>query len=144
MNDGCSSGCETERGIIAFNHLMFYPLENQEFSKSFEEFADSLSKWPGMYFEMDGSFVWVPPIPERDSVNLGIASGCRQQIDGMVYDRNGRIEYLDLKGTASLQSWLEIASALCEPSLVRIYDVQGGSFRQSLAESLVTQPRQSL
>jgi hypothetical protein len=66
-----------------------------------ELFAETVSRWPGMYFEMDGSFVWV-----RES------DDSRWQIDGMLYDRNDAIEYLDLKGTATGDLWLELFNAI--------------------------------
>ncbi len=43
-----------------------------------------------LYFEMDGSFVWAVREGEE---SVG-------QIDGMIYDRDDAIEYLDLKGNA--------------------------------------------
>jgi hypothetical protein len=56
-----------------------------------------------MYFEMDGSFVWV-----RESSS----DGSRSQIDGMLYDRNDAIEYLDLKGAATGECWLALFIAI--------------------------------
>jgi hypothetical protein len=67
--------------------LRIYALEGQRLTTSFEAFAESVAPWPGMFLEGDGSFVW--SIPHQ---------GGRFQIDGMVYDRDGAIEYLEVKG----------------------------------------------
>lgn len=77
------------------------PIPGQRLTQSMESFAETVSRWPGMYFEMDGSFVWV-----RES------DDSRCQIDGMLYDRNDSIEYLDLKGTATGNLWLELFNAI--------------------------------
>lgn len=89
--------------MLGFQHWYVYPAVGSRFQVTFEQFADSVSNWPGMYFEMDGSFVWSIP---------GEAFGERAQIDGMVYDRNDRIEYLDLKGNARPQDWLTLFISL--------------------------------
>ena len=84
-------------------HIHVLPQSGQRFSQSMESFAEAVSSWPGMYFEMDGSFVWVP------ESTLGTQ---RSQIDGMIYDRNGFIEYVDLKGSATEVCWLEVFIAI--------------------------------
>ncbi len=58
-----------------------------------------------MFFEMDGSFVWAISPPTGDPET-------KEQLDGMLYDRAGRVEYLELKGTADYQHWIRIACAL--------------------------------
>ena len=47
-----------------------------------------------MFAEPDGSFVWVIPTAEY-----------RYQLDGMIYDRDGAIEYIELKGNACRSMW---------------------------------------
>lgn len=84
-------------------HIHVLPQSGQRFSQSMESFAETVSCWPGMYFEMDGSFVWVRESP------LGSQ---RSQIDGMIYDRDDFIEYIDLKGCATEVCWLEIFMAI--------------------------------
>ena len=69
---------------------------------SFENFATIMANMPGMYFEMDGSFVWVDH-----------QSAQPHQMDGMVYDRDDRIEYIEIKGPCSPQQWLTLCQALC-------------------------------
>ncbi len=89
--------------MLGFQHWYVYPAEGSRFQATFEQFADRVSNWPGMFFEMDGSFVWSIPVE---------ALGERPQIDGMVYDRDDRIEYLDLKGNARPQAWLTLFASL--------------------------------
>jgi hypothetical protein len=84
-------------------HIHVVPLPGHRWTQSMESFAKTVSDWPGMYFEMDGSFVWV-----RGSNS----DASRSQIDGMLYDRNESIEYFDLKGTATKDSWLELFNAI--------------------------------
>lgn len=64
------------------------PAELPPFSVSFEEAAAALAALPRMYCEPDGSFVWTSP-----------ADGRRWQVDGNLYDRGGRLLFVDLKGS---------------------------------------------
>lgn len=108
-------------------HLLVYPALSDRFDVSFDEFAGMVSGWEGMFFEMDGSFVWV----ENDAPEKG-------QMDGMVYDREGSIVYLDLKGAAPAAMWTRILKLLLRfehqvssqelESHLKIYDVQQSSF----------------
>lgn len=55
---------------------------------SFEEAIDCLSHLERMYAEPDGSFVWVSP-----------REGLSWQVDGNVFDRDGRVVLVDMKGS---------------------------------------------
>ncbi|MBN8624951.1 MAG: hypothetical protein J0M17_05615 [Planctomycetes bacterium] len=57
------------------------------FPRSFEEVGESLETLERMFFEPDGSFVWV-----------GSAEGQAWQLDGLLADRAGRLLYVELKG----------------------------------------------
>jgi hypothetical protein len=111
--------------LIAAMFLRVYPQEGQRIPKSFEAFVSAVSDWQGMFIEMDGSFVW--------SFEM---DGNRFQIDGMVYDREGAIEYLELKGNWNPGAWTEIMTALVESPiepkawdrLFRIHDVANESW----------------
>lgn len=107
--------------------LRIYAQEGERFPVSFEAYADALRDWPGMYFEMDGSFVWAVD-----------AEPMRLQVDGMIYDRDGAIEYVELKGEWTPEAWYRLLSPLLEmadsamdqaqPLLwerLRIHDVTG-------------------
>jgi hypothetical protein len=54
---------------------------------SFEQAVAELSALPRMYCEPDGSFVWTSP-----------QDGPSWQVDGNLYDRDGRLLFVDLKG----------------------------------------------
>ena len=73
------------------------------FTVSFEEAAERLGRLERLYFEPDGSFVWV-----------GAASGDRSawQLDGVLYDRAGRLQYVELKGTCPPDAFAELLRAL--------------------------------
>ena len=73
------------------------------FPTTFEEFAEQVRDWRGLYFEMDGSFVWTGS-HETD--------GRIWQLDGMLYDADGKIQYLELKGTCPRKDWLDLLHAL--------------------------------
>ncbi len=70
-------------------------------SVSFEEVAEQLQAMPQLYFEMDGSFVWVG----RDETS---PTSSRWQIDGMLYDAFGKIQYVELKGECPVESWKQL------------------------------------
>jgi hypothetical protein len=82
--------------------VQIHPHAGKQLPKSFEELAEQLGKMPGMYFEMDGSFVWV----DHGSTPPG-------QMDGMVYDRNGRLEYIEIKGVCNARQWIVLCLAVC-------------------------------
>ena len=106
------------------NHLLVYAPENTRFSMTLESFADQVSDWPGLYFEMDGSFVWAA---REGETNIG-------QIDGMIYDRDNAIEYLDLKGSAPRFAWEKLLGVLVETEslevldVLRIFEVSSGTY----------------
>jgi hypothetical protein len=57
------------------------------FAVSFEQAGEALGNLPRLFFEPDGSFVWVSP---RDETAW--------QVDGNLFDRAGRLQFVDLKG----------------------------------------------
>lgn len=63
------------------------------FESNFESMLARIELLPRMFIEMDGSFVWRP---EGDR---------NWQIDGMVYDANQHVQYIDLKGEAPTAMW---------------------------------------
>jgi len=82
--------------------VQIHPIAGQRLPQSFEGLVAALSDLPGMVFEMDGSFVWVdhqrhPP----------------RQMDAMVYDRDGRLEYIEVKGDCNLEQWQTLCQAIC-------------------------------
>src|SRR5690349_6762515 len=57
----------------------------------FETAVERLAKLERMFIEPDGAFVWRP--------------AADVQIDGVLYDRNSRLQYVELKGSAR---WTDI------------------------------------
>jgi hypothetical protein len=55
---------------------------------TFEQAGEALSKLERLYFEPDGSFVWVSGKGEP-----------KWQVDGNLFDRDGRLLFVDLKGS---------------------------------------------
>lgn len=82
--------------------VQIHPFPGQQLPQSFESFAEKLGSMPGMFFEMDGSFVWV----DHD---FRPAS----QMDGMVYDRHGKLEYVEIKGACNTGQWHSLCQAVC-------------------------------
>jgi len=56
---------------------------------SFEQAADQLGNLPRLFFEPDGSFVWVSSAEDET----------RWQVDGNLTDFAGKLMFVDLKGT---------------------------------------------
>lgn len=56
---------------------------------TFEQAAEMLAAFPRMYVEPDGSFVWVSLAEATEA----------WQVDGNLYDRDGSLIAIDLKGT---------------------------------------------
>ncbi len=110
--------------VSSIKHYLIYAPEGERFSTTLEDFADQVSGWAGLYFEMDGSFVWAVREGEE---NVG-------QIDGMIYDRDQAIEYLDLKGNAPSDSWEKLLRVLLGQGsfrgldVLRIFEVSSGTY----------------
>ena len=67
---------------------------------SFEQAAEALSRLPRMFVEPDGSFVWTA------------AEAPRWQVDGVLYDRGGRLLYVELHGCCPTERFDELLAAL--------------------------------
>ncbi len=82
--------------------VQIHPRSGDCLPQSFESLAEVLGSLPGMYFEMDGSFVWVDHETEPAS-----------QMDGMVYDRQDKLAYVEIKGECSVKQWRTLCLAVC-------------------------------
>jgi len=60
------------------------------FEVTFEAVSAAIEKFPGLFTEPDGAFVWRSPPGAED-----------WKLDGVLYDRNDRMLYVELKGTCS-------------------------------------------
>ena len=65
---------------------------------SFEEAFERLSALPRMFIEPDGSFVWV-----SDSTEF------TWQLDGLLFDRGGQLQYVELHGACTPQAFQRFA-----------------------------------
>jgi hypothetical protein len=72
---------------------------------SFETAESRLAKLPRLFIEPDGSFVWVSGHDESSS----------WQVDGMMYDRDEHLMYVELKGSCPAASFRSLLAAVGEP-----------------------------
>jgi hypothetical protein len=79
---------------------------------SFEEARARLSKIERMYSEPDGSFVWASS-----------RKGPPWQIDGNLYDRDGRLLFVDLKGTCPAAQFDRLLQALGWPETILMFQL---------------------
>ena len=78
----------------------------QQLEKSFEQAASALEELPRMFFEPDGSFVWVSSLETIP-----------WQLDGCLYDRQNRLQYVELKGTCPREIFQQLLVAIgCVPA----------------------------
>jgi hypothetical protein len=75
------------------------------FAVSFEEAYAAMEALPRMFIEPDGSFVWVSSQGESP----------RWQLDGALYDRSGRLLYVDLKGECPPEAWDKLLGCVGAP-----------------------------
>lgn len=68
----------------------------------FDEVSRLLGLIERLHLELDGAFVWV---------------GDGWQIDGMLYDRDNHLRYVDLKGACPLSVWHRLTRICIEPTL---------------------------
>jgi hypothetical protein len=74
------------------------------FALSFEQAGEALEKLDRLFFEPDGSFVWTSPHGEP-----------KWQVDGNLFDRAGRLLFVDLKGTCPSREFDRLLSAFGWP-----------------------------
>jgi len=91
--------------------------ECPSFDRTFEEVAADLERFERMYFEPDGSFVWVPADGD------GAGSAERRQLDGMLYDRDGRVRHIELKGSCTGDEFDRIAAVLGRPTSAMVFQL---------------------
>ncbi len=82
------------------------------FDVSFEQAYAALEQLPRMFIEPDGSFVWT-----------SAAAGTAWQLDGVLYDRNGRLLHVDLKGTCPVEALEAFLAALGWPAIGVLFEL---------------------
>lgn len=75
------------------------------FDVTFETVGERLGGKERLYFEPDGSFVWVGSADERP-----------WQLDGLLADRADRLLYVELKGTCSPAALDELLAVIGRPA----------------------------
>ncbi|PQO33802.1 hypothetical protein [Blastopirellula marina] len=80
---------------------------------SFEAVQSHLNDLPRMYFEPDGSFVWVGEAGDLKS----------WQVDGIVYDRNGSLHSVEMKGQCPEQAFDMLLTAFGWPETDFIFQL---------------------
>lgn len=75
------------------------------FDTTFEEVLSRLSQFPRLFIEPDGSFVW-----------RGGSGDLAWQLDGQLFDRNDRLQHVELHGTLSLDELDQFLAALGGPT----------------------------
>ncbi len=78
----------------------------------FEEACERLSELPQMFVEPDGSFVWTSRPTEP-----------RWQADGVLYDRNDRLLFVDLKGYCPIDQFDALLPAFGWPNTPLVFQL---------------------
>ena len=91
--------------------------ECPSFERSFEEVAADLERFERMYFEPDGSLVWVSSTPDAG------AQFEPWQLDGMLYDRDGRVRHVELKGSCPSEAFDRITAVLGLPTTAMVFQL---------------------
>jgi hypothetical protein len=107
-------GVSIELGGKSVGTLRVLPeeLATTAFLCSFEAAAAALVRLERMYCEGDGSFVWTSAQGES-----------AWQVDGNLYDRDGRLLFVDLKGTCPRDQFDRLLSALGWPETPLVFQL---------------------
>ena len=76
------------------------------FPVTFEQAEAALAALPRLFIEPDGSFVWVADDAQR-----------LWQVDGNLYDRNGRLLYVEVKGSCPAAAFDRLLRAVGWPDV---------------------------
>ncbi len=108
-------------------HVHLVAADSRDLGTKFEEACAELSSISRLHLEMDGSFVWVGP---------------DWQLDGMIYDCDDRLRYVELKGSCPLEKWRLLQAILVRsPALGRIICLpEGGLYDLQTFESFTWFP----
>lgn len=101
------------RGLKLQTLAIAPPALNEPLGCSFEDAQCRLNMLERMLFEPDGSFVWV-----SDEVD-----GEAWQLDGMLFDRNGRLHSAEVKGNCPETSLDILLSALGWPETDLVFQL---------------------
>jgi hypothetical protein len=95
-------------------HTLFVPQNSlaTPLPISFEAAAESLAELPRMFVEPDGSFVWTSSQGQP-----------KWQIDGNLFDRDGRLLFVDLKGSCPADELNNLLSCFGAPGTPRMFQL---------------------
>ncbi len=82
-------------------HAYLYGAAGGPLTANFDDLAERLPQIPRLFFELDGSLVWTGP---------------DWQVDAMIYDRGGVVQYVDIKGRCPRSRWRELVGWLTDDS----------------------------
>jgi hypothetical protein len=103
---------------VNLNGEAYTPLSSRELLRpvamqvSFEQAAERLQQLPRLFFEPDGSFVWVGQDGDR-----------RWQVDGQLTDRDGCLLYVELRGSCPAQAFDRLLAALGWPATPMVFQL---------------------
>lgn len=93
-------------------HIQLIAKDGADLRTSFTAVARQLNLTQRLHMELDGSFVWV---------------GDGWQLDGMIYDLDDRIQYVDLKGCCPKTIWETLIGIfLLDPSVGNVVNLPDG------------------
>jgi hypothetical protein len=105
---------------------------SQPFGIAFEEVVNRLNGLERMFSEPDGSFVWTSPAGSgRVSPRLASRLGETRlrddppawQVDGNLFDRGGRLLFVDLKGTCPAEEFDRLLAAFGWPETPVVFQL---------------------
>jgi len=110
------------------------------FPLTFEQAEAALAALPRMFIEPDGSFVWVADGGERS-----------WQLDGQMYDRDGHVLYVEVKGNCPADAFDRLLRAFGWPDVPLVFQLireavylDEAGFRRYAATSAVESEGQPL
>lgn len=88
------------------------PARTATFSRDYEAVARDLAALPRLFWEPDGAFVWVADAPDKT-----------WQVDGVAYERDGQLWYLELAGQLPGEALDRLLTAVGWPEQGLIFQV---------------------
>jgi hypothetical protein len=108
------TGAGVELRGAAYRPLVIRPavLAETLFPVTFEQAEAALAALPRLFIEPDGSFVWVADDAQRS-----------WQIDGNLYDRDGRLVYVEAKGSCPADAFDQLLRAVGWPAVPLMFQL---------------------
>ena len=105
--------CVELRGA-AYRPLVIRPamLAAAVFPVTFEQAEAAMAVLPRLFIEPDGSFVWVADDAQRS-----------WQVDGNLYDRDGRLVYVEAKGSCPAEAFDQLLRAVGWPDVPLVFQL---------------------